>query len=176
MGLIRMNSVPLFISQNFSSSVDKIVEEDNIQFRNILNMLQASSIQYGTTQNEYINYSITFPTEEQIHKTQVIELENILKFDSKSKVTDFLLKNPKLIDIINDAIKQIRMYFPKEGLKLKVEFDPEIEYDSGILFLLIVTKKEPKEVIGLLDEFNEKWWFEVKLKTDQKLIIEEEYE
>ena len=56
-----------------------------------------------------------------------------------------------------------------------MEFDPEIEYDSGILFLLIVTKKEPEEVIELLDELNEKWWFEVKLKTDQKLLIQEEY-
>jgi hypothetical protein len=164
------------MNQNFSSSVDKIVEDDNIEFRNILNMIQASSIQYGTIQTEFINYSFTLPTEEQMHKTQITELGNSIQFDSKNEVTHYLLKNPKLIGIINNAIEQIRIYFPGEKLKLRVKFDPEIDSDEGTLFLLIVTKKEPEEAIELLDELNEKWWFEVKLKTDEKLIIEEEYE
>ena len=110
-----------------------------------------------------------------MYKNRILKLSNIIGFDSPQEITDFLLQNPELIGIINDTIKQIRAYFPKEKLKLKMELDPEIESDSGILFLLIVTKKEPEEVIELLDELNEKWWFEVKLKTDQKLLIQEEY-
>ena len=91
-----------------------------------------------------------------MYRTQITELGYILTFDYRNEVTDFLLKNPELISIINNATNQIRNYFPDEKLKLKVEFDPEIESDSGILYLLIVTKKEPEEAIELLDELNEK--------------------
>ena len=111
-----------------------------------------------------------------MYKNQILKLSNVIRFDSPQEITDFLLQNLELIGIINDSIKQIRMYFPEENLKLKVEFDPEIGSDSGILILLVVTKKEPEEVIELLDELNKKWWFEMKLKTDQKLLIQEEYE
>jgi hypothetical protein len=163
------------MSQNFLSSVGKIIEDDNIEFERILNTAQASSIQYGTPQNEYINYFIFLPVEEQI-KNQIMKLNDTFEFDSKSEVSDFLLKNPKLIDVINSARQQIRIFFPEEKLKLKVEFDPEIASDSGTMFLLIVTKKEPVEAIKLLDKLNETWWLERKLETNGKLIIEEEYE
>lgn len=111
-----------------------------------------------------------------MYKNQILKLSNVISFDSREGITDFLLKNPELIGIINDTIKQIRMYFPEEKLKLKVDVDQEICSDSGVLVLLVVTKKEPDEVIELLDKLNERLWFKIKLKTDQQLLIQEEYE
>ncbi len=114
--------------------------------------------------------------DEEIHEKKISKLEKVIEFNSSLEVRSFLRKNPFLVNIIEEAIEKIKHVFQEEKLKLAVENDPEISTDSRVLFLRIFTKKSPKETIELLGKLNEEWWLEAKTKTNQKLIIEEEYE
>ena len=155
--------------------IEEIVEKDSKEFASILNLVGLTGGQFSSTQAKSILFTIYPESYEELYEEKISSLEKVIEFDSRPEVRLFLRKNSFLTDVIYEAIGKLKQIFLEERLKLTIENDPEIEKDPMVLSLRILTKRDPKEAIEMLNKFNREWWLEVKPTTKQKLIIEEEY-
>ncbi len=171
-----MINSPTFLDRNSYISIEEIAKNDAEEMTRIFNTTRSTNGQLDFTQSELISFNLYLQSEEGIYEKKIANLKKLIEFYSSPEITSFLLKNHFLLDIIEEAVKKIKHLFRDEKLKLALERDPEISSDSGVLSLRISTKKSPKEALELLDKLNEEWWLQVKPRTKQKLIIEEEYE
>ncbi len=164
------------LNRNSYISIEEIAKNDIEEMTRIFNTMRSTTGQLDFTQSELILFNLYPQSEESIYKKKIANLEKLIEFYSLPEIRSFLLKNSFLLDVLEEAVKKIKQIFLDEKLKLAIEKDPEINSDSGVLYLRISTKKSPKEALELLDKLNDEWWLEVKPRTKQKLIIEEEYE
>lgn len=164
-----------FSNLNSFESIDEIVEKDSEELASILNLVGLTGGQFSSTQAKSISFTLYPENYEEAYEKKISSLEKVVEFDSMPEVRLFLRRNSYLTDVIYEAIRKVKQIFQEEKLKLTIENDPETETDSMVLSLRILTKKDPRETIELLSKFNEEWWLEAKPRTNQKLIIEEEY-
>lgn len=165
----------VFLNRNSFTTIEEIAEKDAEVMARIMNMVRYTMTQGGSSQAEHISFSLYPQNEEKLEEKKIEVLGEKIEFGTKIEVTAFLLKNDFLIRIIDEAVEKIREIFKNEKLKLVVETDPEVPVDSKVLSLKVFTKMDPISAIDSLDKLNEEWWLEIKPKTKQKLIIEEEY-
>ncbi|MCW6168949.1 MAG: hypothetical protein LVQ96_04080 [Thermoplasmatales archaeon] len=165
-----------FYDRNSFDSVNDIIVRDTEELLRTMNIMKMTSPQMASVQFENTLLNFYINAEEKAYEEKIRNLSKFIKFNSLTEQERFLSKNTFLIDILDDAITKIRELFTNERLELAIESDPEIQNDSDILVLKIHTKKNPKEMIKLLNRLDKEWWLETKLKTKQKLIIEEEYD
>lgn len=91
------------------------------------------------------------------------------------RVTDFLFKNPALVDLLLEIPARIKEYFG-ENQKLVLSFwlDPE-DPNWHHVQVLVPTKLGAKESVELMDKFDWNWWLDNLDKADSKLSISTEF-
>ena len=91
------------------------------------------------------------------------------------RVTDFLLKNPSLIDLLLEIPAQIRKYFG-EDQKVVLSFwlDPEDPAYHHVQ-VLVPTKLGAEESGKLMDKFDWEWWLDNSARTDLQISISKEF-
>lgn len=166
----------VFSDRNSSKTIEEIAKRDNEEMARIVNMVRFTTMQHGySPQSEYISFDLYSENEEKLKEKKIEALSEKIEFDTPLEVRTFLLEKDFLIRIVYEAVEKIRGIFKSEKLKLVLESDPEMATDSKVLSLKILTEMDPTKVINLLDKLNNEWWLEIKPRTRQKLIIEEEY-
>lgn len=91
------------------------------------------------------------------------------------RVTDFLFKNPSLVDLLLEIPAQIRKYFgKKQKLVLSFWLDPEDPTWHHVQ-VLVPTKLSAEESGELMDKFDWNWWLDNLERADSKLSISTEF-
>lgn len=91
------------------------------------------------------------------------------------RITDFLFKNPLLVDLLLEIPGQIHKYFG-ENQKLVLSFwlDPE-DPTWHHAQVLVPTKLTVEESGKLMNEFDWDWWLDNLERADSKLSISAEF-
>ena len=91
------------------------------------------------------------------------------------RVTDFLFKNPSLVDLLLEIPAQIRKYFGDEQkLILSFWLDPEDPTWHHVQ-VLVPTKFEADKSREKMDKFDWEWWLDNMQRADSKLSISMEF-
>lgn len=91
------------------------------------------------------------------------------------RVTDFLFKNPSLIDLLLEIPAQIRKYFGKEQkLILSFWLDPEDPTWHHVQ-VVVPTKLSAEESGKLMDKFDWEWWLDNSSEADLQISISKEF-
>ena len=93
------------------------------------------------------------------------------RFDSLFNIRDpkilaFIASDSDLTNLLIEANKQIRKWFPSENLRL--DFIDDI---PSRLELSIFVSLNDYEAFSKFDEFNEKWWFPCSKQATKYLFI-----
>ena len=83
-----------------------------------------------------------------------------------SKILAFIASDSDLTNLLIEANKQIRKWFPSENLRL--DFIDDI---PSKLELSISVSLSDYEAFSKFDEFNEKWWFPCSKQATKYLLI-----
>ena len=83
-----------------------------------------------------------------------------------SKILAFIASDSDLNNLLIEANKQIRKWFPSENLRL--DFIDDI---PSKLELSIFVSLDDNEVFSKFDEFNENWWFPCSKQATKSLFI-----
>lgn len=78
----------------------------------------------------------------------------------ENQIYDYLIKKPSLIDLVNQAVRQIERYFGAhiKDLILEVFYDPEDDKSSGELFLTIKNDLAIEKASEIFNKFVQKWF------------------
>lgn len=95
-------------------------------------------------------------------------------FRRSSEVFEFLVDNPSLITLVEEAYGKIREYFPSAKLILEVFNDPEADGEKELV-IFIHTDLHPNEAFNKLEHFDEHWWLDATSDTAKNLNIHVEF-
>ncbi len=91
------------------------------------------------------------------------------------RVTEFLFKNPPLVDLLLEIPAQIRKYFgADQKLVLSFWLDPEDPTGHHVQ-VLVPTTLGAKESGELMDKFDWEWWLDNCNRADLLLTISKEF-
>ncbi len=97
-------------------------------------------------------------------------LSEFYDFRNRDKIVTFLNKNPFLLDILDEAVPQIRKYFFNSPLFLQfISEDGSEEY--SYLAIFISTNLNAMAANERLNEFDQDWWMFNLARTQGKLTI-----
>ncbi len=82
---------------------------------------------------------------------------NEYECDNQTMVESFLVSHPSIEKYLKEAPSQIKKYFKNPKLSLAVSIDPEVDNDSGILFVNIATNESVETAWSKLNELTRKW-------------------
>jgi len=110
-----------------------------------------------------------------LRESVFIRLENIYVFRAAAHVKSFLEKNVFLTPLLLEANGKIRKYFGMTShIALEVSEDPENgKYEE--LWARIQTNLSPADALPLLTKFDDEWWLEASVDSNNLLNIKLEY-
>jgi len=90
--------------------------------------------------------------------------------NSKTEAIQFIKDHPFLFSVLIEAPRHIFSIFGNNiRLYLELHRDPEEDFEG--LFIIIKTKRSPKESLNLLDRLDEEWWLNVDDNVSNMLEI-----
>jgi hypothetical protein len=175
----------LRIPQQYQSGINLIIKIDEILFNKLVNAI--------TEVNPFVNIDsivleLSAQIEEisiQLHKPLLEEtgwthkLSKISFFYRVENVIDvhrFLQKHSNLIDVLLEAHRQIRKYFPTEKLRLKLYVDPESPQWEKLVLSICASAESVDQALNQLDELDENWWIDASLGVAVNLCIHLDFE
>jgi hypothetical protein len=91
-----------------------------------------------------------------------------------AKVLDFIENHKFLNELLLQAEKEIKVYFPDSKLFLEVKSDVENREDTKLV-LSICPDYSPKEAHSKLKQLRKAWWFDASDSSNDKLAINLRY-
>jgi hypothetical protein len=95
------------------------------------------------------------------------KVHNRYVFDNERQIQSYLLKNPFLLNILDDASLHIHNIFGSVNTCLELFHDPEENWER--LFIKIQSPHPTDENIKLIDRFHFEWFFEAQADADWRL-------
>jgi len=112
----------------------------------------------------------TYPT------SDLQAVERLYMLRRPSEATRFLVDNPFLFPVLEEAFEQIRNCFGKSvQVILTVVTDPEIAGDQELV-IFIRTNLSPDEAFKKLEQLDGGWWLNAPANVREKLCIDVEFE
>jgi len=100
----------------------------------------------------------------QVVECDLSSLESLYEMGGDS-VEPFLMNNSFLIDLLNEAAPKLQEYFGNNvRVRLEMFSDPVAANDSE-LFARVLTELSASEALGLLDRFDNEWWFDASSRA-----------
>lgn len=153
------------------SNID-IVNESKLTITLILRLISSTTqSRYFQGRDEIAFDTLKLPTIDD----RIRDLEEIIPFENATSVAHFLSGHSLMIDFITEAIKHIRKQFKGDRFTLRHDSDPESEDTGGLLLLKILTDSSRSGVADKLARFDQDWWLDNKSRTENRLIIKEEF-
>jgi len=106
--------------------------------------------------------------------SRVEGLQQYFEFRRPEEVSEFLLVNPFLLELLPEAQAHIKRNFPESKLFLEL-FPPVEDGEEPHLVIYITTALGYKEASIKLDRLDEDWWIETFGQTQGKLNIDLEF-
>ncbi len=100
-----------------------------------------------------------------------LALHNHLVVMDSVGVGSLLLKEPELVDLVNEAAAQLLSFIPDAHMRLELLIDPD--YGEGEqLFLGVSTSLEDKKALAALRRFDQEWWVHNDCRSRGLLCID----
>ena len=132
---------------------NKAIEISEYQSNKVNTTVKISKLTGNTT---FVN------TLQSCNDSKIASLFNI----RNPKILAFIASDSNLTDLLIEANKQVRKWFPSENLRL--DFIDDI---SSKLELSIFVSLSDYEAFSKFDKFNEKWWFPCSKEGTKRLFI-----
>jgi len=107
--------------------------------------------------------------------SQFQTLERLYVFRQPKEVSQFLIKYPFLISLVQEAYGSIRKHFPNSKLLLEVIADSEAIGEEQLV-IFIETDLELDIASKNLDSFDDEWWLDALEKAQGMLCITLEFQ
>lgn len=106
---------------------------------------------------------------------QVKRLMARIRCSESKRLDAFLNNNTYLLPIVDEALIQLRKYFPEEEMCLSIQDDPD-SYNTENLICFVVTKQTVETAELAYDKFRNEWWLDAKGLAGDCFTICVEYE
>ena len=101
-------------------------------------------------------------------------LKMLYLFRDEKAVASFLEKHSFLTPLLLQAHEKIEEYFGPSNVALEVSIDPDdASYEE--LWALIQTNLRAAEAVGLLTKFDEEWWLDASVSSQELMNFNLEF-
>ena len=101
-------------------------------------------------------------------------LKTLYLFRDEVDVTSFLEKHSFLTPLLLEAHQKIEEYFGPSSVSLEVSIDPDdASYEE--LWALIQTSLRAAEAVRLLTKFDEEWWLDASVSSQELMNFNLEF-
>lgn len=104
------------------------------------------------------------------------EISKAYLIGDKEELTKFIVDNPAIINLLLEAQKQIRKYFPQEKLSLDVSLAYKDTEWERLEIIVYVDANNSDKALNQLSQFDKDWWLDNCSGIGLKLFIGLDFE